>query len=218
MRKESFVVGNIYHIFNRGVDKRNVFLTKKDMERFFKSMISFNCVNPIGSLYEKSRSEAKNSNDGEPKLVEFISYCLNRNHYHFILEQVAEKGIEKFMHKLGLGYTNYFNEKNTRSGALFQGAYKAICVDSNEYLLHLSAYVNLNYKVHQFGNSVPKFWMSSWEEYCGKKSNQKEICSKDIVLDQFNSIKDYIKFAEDSLVDIQERKNRGVELGSLFLE
>ncbi|MEI7513283.1 MAG: transposase [bacterium] len=181
-------------------------------------MISFNNVNPIGSLYEKSQCKDEKTNDKEPKLVEIISYCLNRNHYHLILEQVAEKGIEKFMHKLGLGYTNYFNEKNTRSGSLFQGAYKAIHVDSNEYLLHLSAYVNLNFKVHQFGNSVPKFWMSSWEEYCGKKSNQKEICSKDIVLGQFKSIEDYIKFAEDSLVDIQERKKRGEELGNLFLE
>jgi len=77
-------------------------------------------------------------------LVEIIVYCLNPNHYHIILRQVSEGGVSKFMLKLSSGYSSYFNKKNKRSGSLFQGRFKAVHIDSNEYLLYLSAYVNKN--------------------------------------------------------------------------
>lgn len=80
-------------------------------------------------------------------MVKFIAYCINPNHYHFILQQVSEKGIEKFMQRLGMGYAKYFNNRRKRSGTLFQGKFKARHIDSNEYLLHVSSYVNLNYKL-----------------------------------------------------------------------
>ncbi len=78
-----------------------------------------------------------------------IAYCLNPNYFHFILEEILEKGIEKFMQKLGGGYPRYFNEKHHRTGALFQGKFKSVHIDSDEYLLHVSAYVNnLNICIH----------------------------------------------------------------------
>jgi putative transposase len=151
-------------VFNRGVDKRKIFLDQQDLERFFQSMKEFNTLEPIGSIYENSFR--KNSKLGDPiskfpKLVDFICYCLNPNHYHFILKQNIDNGIEKFMHRLGIGYTMFFNKENERSGALFQGRYKAIHIDSNEYLLHLSAYVNLNERIHELGDSISK---SSWKQ------------------------------------------------------
>jgi hypothetical protein len=130
------------------------------------------------------------------------------NHYHFLLKQVEEGGVKRFMHKIGTGYTNYFNEKYQRSGSLFQGRYKAIHVNSNEYLLHLSVYINLNHRVHnleKFGSSTPKLFKSSWEEYLGNNSGE-EICSKDIILNQFDSQKSYQKFSEESLIRIKESK------------
>lgn len=207
MRKIKFTNGEFYHIFNRGVDKRQVFMDDDDLCRFFQSMDEFNTIDPIGSIFENSFRKVENSifERGE-KLVNFICYCLNPNHYHFILEQLVEKGVEKFMHRLGSGYTTYFNQKNKRSGSLFQGKYKAVHIDSNEYLLHVSAYVNLNNKVHKLGDSVPKS-KSSWSEYLKSRGNAKDdFCSKEIVLNQFGSIGEYKSFAEDSLKDIQERK------------
>jgi len=211
MRKLKFITGEYYHIFNRGVDKRIVFQDKKDLERFLKSMEEFNTINPIGSIYEHSRLKNKFGNlvSKKTKLVNFICYCLNPNHYHFILEQLVDGGIEKFMHRLGVGYTNYFNKRYNRSGALFQGTFKAIHISSNEYLLHLSAYVNLNDKVHNFGNLVSK--KSSWEEYVGNKDG---FCKKDIILNQFNSISEYRNFSKVSLEIIKERK----EMEKLLLE
>ena len=207
MRKEHLVNNEYYHIFNRGVDKRELFLGRDDKERFFQSMVEFNVANPIGSIFENSFRKDKNNPLGnsvpkQDKLVEFVCYCVNPNHYHFLLKQLIDNGVEKFMHRLGVGYTNYFNKRYDRTGSLFQGRYKAVHIDSNKYLLHLSAYINLNNKVHKLGNSVPK-WMSSWEEY---KNNTDGFCEKDIVLGQFNNAAEYKDFAESSLMDILERK------------
>ena len=125
MRNISFVNGEFYHIYNRGTDKRNIFSDRDDINRFFQSMKEFNVIEPIGSIYENSfKSQQLGSRASKlelnKKLVNFICYCLNPNHYHFILEQITEKGIEKLLHRIGTGYTKYFNNKNERSGSLFQ--------------------------------------------------------------------------------------------------
>jgi len=211
MRKIKFTNGEFYHIFNRGTDKRAIFMDEEDLYRFFQSMDEFNVIEPIGSIYENSfklGDSVPKCDDGKGnKLVNFVCYCLNPNHYHFILEQLVEKGIEKFMHRLGSGYTTHINKKYKRSGVLFQGKYKAVHVSSNEYLLHVSVYVNLNDKVHRLGDSVPKS-KSSWGEYLTDKENTKgAFCSKEIILDQFTRAGEYKKFAEESLKDIQERKD-----------
>ncbi|MBU6431290.1 transposase [Patescibacteria group bacterium] len=221
MRKTNFVSDEYYHIYNRGVDKREIFSDRYDADRFFQSMKEFNVVDPIGSIYENSFADDKKhklgSSTPKSKLVEFICYCLNSNHYHFLLKQVAEDGIKKFMHKLGTGYTNYFNGKEKRNGSLFQGRFKSIHIDSNEYLLHLSAYVNLNDRVHgldKLGSSTPK---SSWEEYVSMKNFTTEFCSPDIILDQFDSRIEYEKFALEALENIRERKNINDELSDELL-
>ena len=215
MRKTEFVNGEFYHVFNRGTDKRVIFPERYDFQRFFQGMELFNVLDPIGSIYENSFrkniqlgnlvSKLELGTKQPQKLVNFICYCLNPNHYHFILQQLVDRGIEKFMHRLGVGFVKYFNQKYQRSGVLFQGPFKAVHVDSNEYLLHLSAYVNLNYKVHRLGNQVSK---SSWDEYAGVlRENEKGFCEKDVILCQFNTVSEYKEFAEDSLEKIRERKD-----------
>ncbi len=211
-RNISFSEGEFYHIYNRGVDKRNIFFEDYDVERFYQSMDEFNCIDPIGSIYENSFIKSP-LGSSTAKLVNIICFCLNPNHYHFLLEQVAERGIEKFMHKLG-GYTQYFNQRYQRTGALFQGRYKAKHVTSNEYLLHLSAYINLNNRVHQLGNSTAKLMKSSWDEYL----NKKEFCKTDVILDQFKTPDEYKKFAMDSLDFTLERRKKDVEFANLLLE
>jgi REP element-mobilizing transposase RayT len=210
MRKTKFAKGEYYHIFNRGVDKREIFSDWEDLNRFYQSMGEFNTLEPIGSIFENSFRKDKLGNQvsKQEKLVDFVCYCLNPNHYHFILKQLVEKGIEKFMHRLGLGYVKYFNEKYKRSGVLFQCPYKAVHIDSNEYLLHLSVYVNLNNKVHKLVNQVSK---SSWKEYL---SNKNLFCEKETILGQFKNSEDYRKFALNSLLGIRERK----ELEKMLIE
>ncbi len=206
MRYTVFEEGEFYHIYNRGVDKRNIFEDKEDLQRFLNSMEMFNTVDIIGSIYEKSREDDKFGSLAPKKLVNIIAYCLNQNHFHFILEPLVENGVQKFMHRISTGYTNYFNEKNDRSGSLFQGTYKAKHISSNEYLLYLGVYVNLNNMVHEGMN---KLWMrelpfSSFAEYSGEQKNG--ICKKDIILDQFKSSSDFIKYSKDTLPLIRKRK------------
>lgn len=204
MRKVSFTNGQYYHVYNRGTDKRTIFPNKFYFSRFLQSMEEFNTVEPIGSIYANSFHKKELSNPvAKLKLVNFICFCLNPNHYHFILEQTIDRGIEKFMHKLGAGYTHYFNQKNERNGVLFQGPFKAKHINSNEYLLHLSAYVNLNDRVHQLSNGVAK---SSWQEYLLDNSRT-GFCKKDIILSQFKTIEEYSDFTEDALGIIRARKD-----------
>ncbi len=203
MRNITFAENEFYHVYNRGVDKRIIFNNSSDIERFFDSMKEFNKIEPIGSLHENIYDKKKGREKEDGVLVRYVAYCLNPNHYHFILEQVAEKGIERFMHRLGTGYTKYFNTRYKRSGSLFQGRFKAIHIDSNEYLLHLSAYINLNSSIHTktFGSSASK---NSWDEYTTE--GKSAFCTKGIILDQFSSKEDYRSFAKESEKDIIKRK------------
>lgn len=224
-RKTAFVEGEFYHIYNRGVDKRNIFLHQDDFDRFLCSMVEFNAVDPIGSIYENSfrrlGSESSKSSDAEDSggsLVDFVAYCLNPNHYHFLVRQNAEKGIEKFMQRIGTGYTKFFNNKYERSGSLFQGVFKSIHVDSNKYLLHLSAYVNLNNRGHQLGSEASKLMpaISSWGEYTDEYIEG--ICVKEPILSQFENLDAYEKFATSSLQSIIQRKEDLRDIDRLLLE
>lgn len=214
MRKHSFTNGEFYHIFNRGVEKRNIFLDKTDFERFLKSIEEFNTIKPIGSLYENSFLKNKlGSPTTKSRLVNVVCYCLNPNHYHFILEQRSEGGISAFLQRLSGGYTRYFNIRRKRSGVLFQGKFKSVHIRSNEYLLHASVYVNLNNRAHTLerGKSI-----SSWNEYVANINNG--LCTKDIILKQFKNVSEYKDFAESSLRDILTRKKELKEFQEILLE
>lgn len=208
MRETKFANGEFYHIYNRGNNKRPIFQDLWDLKRFFQSMVEFNVVGPIGSIYENSfrKKELGSSTTKLQKLLDFVCYCLNHNHYHFMVKQLKDGGISEFMHKLGCGYTRYFNEKHKLNGSLFQGRYKAIHVNSNEYLLHLSSYINLNNKIHRLSSSTTKLSKSSWDEYV-RPANSNKFCEKSFILSQFKNISNYKEFAEDALKIIRERKD-----------
>ncbi|MDP2668884.1 MAG: transposase [bacterium] len=211
MRKTAFANGEYYHVYNRGTDKRKVFENDYDFIRFLQSLKEFNTVAPIGSIYENSFVDNKL---GRPtsKLVNIICYCLNPNHYHMMLEQHIEGGISEFMKRLNGGYTKYFNNKYKRGGVLFQGRFKANHIDSNEYILHASAYVNLNNRVHKLKGD--KF-RSSWDEFVNKHSKE-TFCKKDIILKQFKNSSEYKIFAEETLDNIVARKDSLKEMENLL--
>lgn len=203
MRKHTFEIGEYYHIYNRGVDKRETFLDKYDLDRFLQDLEEFNTKEPIGSIYLLSFQKDKLSSSTTKlnKLVSIVAYCANPNHFHLILTPLTEKGIEKFMQRIG-GYTRYFNEKYKRNGALFQGKFKSKHVVDNTYLLHLSTYVNMNNR-DLLGSPATKLSKSSLEEFIG---DEKGICNTEIILEQFRNKKEYQKFALESWQNTQELK------------
>lgn len=211
MRKQPLVENEYYHIYNRGVDKREIFHDQNDYQRFIQCMKEFNCKNPIGSLYEKYLREKKVSSGdpistmeiGSPAIVDIVAYCLNPNHFHFILRQLGEKGIEKFMQKVGIGYTMYFNQKYDRSGSLFQGKFKSSHIGSTSQLLRLSVYVNCNSEIHKIHSAIDYPWCG-FSEYINKERSG--ICKKEIITSQFQKENDYCSYANENIIDFQREK------------
>jgi len=194
MRKVKFENGKFYHIYNRGVDKREVFEDEGDYERFLKY------IKEILSSEAKPFSR-RLSLEGA---VELICYCLNPNHYHLILRQLKENGISNFMHLLATSYTMFFNTKYKRSGSLFQGPFKAVKIDSEEHLLWVSAYINGNAQIHGLIDDASQYQWCSYPEYLGLTDSA--ICSKGIILDQFKNLSDYQKASEECFKYMQEKK------------
>lgn len=210
IRKEEFETGEYYHIYNQSVGKVDIFLDDYDIKRFLQSIKEFNTTLPTGGIYQVSfQQKSENINKlrlPASKLVNVIAYCFNPNHFHFILRQNVDCGISNFMSKLG-GYTKFFNNKYERKGTLFQGRFKAKHIDSNDYLLHLSAYINLNDKVHQLRLPASKLVdRSSWNEYIDERV--KGICDKDMILHHFKNGNAYKNYAEEALPGIIEGKER----------
>src|SRR6185312_7588170 len=138
-------VKEIYHVYNRGTDKRKIFLDQKDYERFLALLYLSNGTTAVHiSNYQGSTlMELLDLDKGEP-LVDIAAYCIMPNHFHLLLHQKVDGGISKFMQKLTTGYTMYFNTKYERSGTLFQGKFKSKHAGEDRYLKYLLSYIHLN--------------------------------------------------------------------------
>ncbi|PCI29827.1 hypothetical protein COB55_01255 [Candidatus Wolfebacteria bacterium] len=212
-RKEQLANGEYYHIYNRGVDKRNIFSDKYDVNRFRESMLVFNSTDPVGSIYQFSFKQKEKLRARSSKLVEFVAYSLNPNHYHFLVQQKVENGISTFMRRLG-GYTMYFNERNDRNGSLFQGVFKVAHINSDVQLRHVFAYVSLNRWIHGISES-DNLTASSWDNINHVDSIAKDIS---IVKGQFVDMNEFEKFVVESAGISKKRKNKettNLELGAL---
>jgi len=195
----------IYHIFNRGVASQPIFLNKRDYDRALQTFLYYqNKTQPIkySKFLELSRAkkeklllELKNKKEF---LCEIIAFCFMPTHFHFLLKQKKDNGISKLLAYFSNSYARYFNTKKERSGALFQGRFKAVRVETEEQLVHLSRYIHLNpYTSHQVKSfkNLKNYPHSSFREYLGiVKTN---FCYKKTVLHNFKSIKDYEKFVFD---------------------
>ncbi len=137
-----------YHCYNRGVDKRKVFLEERDYERLLLLMYLGRNPGPI-QLFNESTIRfvtilKETAQSIQPNIVEFGAYALMPTHFHFVLKEIQEGGISLFMQKVFTGYTMYFNQKNDRTGALFGGTFKSRHIADDRYLKHLISYIHLN--------------------------------------------------------------------------
>ena len=149
MRKSDFITGSYYHVYNRGVDHRRLFQSEEDFQRFYESLYLFNNekyqhVNGDPQLRTYLLSGYETLEHERNPFVSILSFCLMPNHYHLFVRQNIDEGISKFMHRLRMGYSKYFNQKYERSGSLYEGTFKAIPVQKEPYFSHLSRYIHLN--------------------------------------------------------------------------
>ena len=140
-RKSDFANNEYYHCYNRGVEKRIIFNDTQDFAYFIKSLKAFNTTEVFG----KQRLYNKNIGD---RLVEIVCSCLLPNHFHLVLKQNTENGISQFMQRIGISYSMYFNQKNERSGTLFQGSFKSKYLSTDQDLQQVISYVYHNNIVH----------------------------------------------------------------------
>ena len=168
MRKDPLITGLYYHIYNRGVDKRDIFMNKADLDRFALSVKEFNTVEPVGSIKERLielKFKASSGVEHPTRLVSIVCYCFNPNHFHFIVKQEVDGGISEFFKRLSGGYTSYFNLVNKRNGALFQGRFKSNLIKDDAYFLKIRPYVHLNHLVHDVPKEKMHLVLSSEKEY-----------------------------------------------------
>lgn len=218
-----------YHIYNRGVDKRTIFEEEADKWRFLQAITLFNHQDSRSEVLWKLENRDKGANmktlkeyldDREEKpLVKVMADCLMDNHYHLILEEIAEDGISKFMQKLGTSYTMYFNKKYDRSGSLFQGSYKSVEVENNKYLKYLLVYINvinpaelkgvdLNSKegIEKALKVAANYDWSTHKEYLDERDSF--VIDKGVLDHLFESPQKYKEFAEMAL---EEKKHHQIK-------
>ena len=144
MRKFLPTPSELYHVFNRGTEKRTIFENQRDYQRFIVNMVLFNSeLEPPRNISRYGINPACQKIPTDP-LVKIHTFTLLPNHFHLELEQTATSGIAKFMHKLEMGYSHFFNLRHSRSGNLFQGQYKMVMGDTDAYYLYLPLYIHLN--------------------------------------------------------------------------
>ncbi|MBU2632586.1 transposase [Patescibacteria group bacterium] len=189
-----FIEDGCYHVFNRGVEKRLVFLDSQDYNLFLYYLFVY-AMSPdkIEKIYPKLPPRLLSKNLSSE--VDLIAYCLMPNHFHFLITQKSKDGVSKFMKQLINAYTAYFNKKYDRSGALMQGRFKAARVYNDEMLMHVSRYIHLNPLIANLTKDPRKYMWSSAPYYLGENSNIE--CNKEKVLFMFSSIKAYESFMLD---------------------
>jgi len=208
MKNPPFLNSNIYHIYNRGVDKGKTFMNDQDYYQFIHDLFEFN--NKDQTPHLKNNGEVRplrfKKEKREP-LIEILSFVLMPNHYHLILRQKEDNGVSKFMQKLGTGYTMYFNGKYKRIGSLFQGKFKAKLIKRESHLLYLPFYIHLNpIKLINKKSSLSEKWKflknykwSSFKDYIGEK-NFPSVINKEFLSETLGNknnhkkeIKNYLK-------------------------
>lgn len=173
-----------YHIYNRGVEKRITFQDESDYKIFLYYLFIY-LADPelIKKRYPKLKNALKQGNFYS-KLV-LYSYALMPNHFHLLIRQTEKEHITQFMRRITNAYTTYFNKKYNRVGPLFQGVFKAIQIEKEEYLLHLSRYIHLN-PVSLHKNRPELYPWSSYKTYLEARNSP--YVNVDFILGFFSNV------------------------------
>lgn len=201
-RKVVLATGEVYHIFNRSIESRPIFPGIRHYRRLTQALNFYQFFSPPVRFAQflilsgnKRKELLEKLNQEDKRLVEMICFCLMPNHFHLLLKQSDEGGISKFMSLTQNSYTRYFNVRKDRVGSLFQGQFKAVRVETDEQLLHLSRYIHLNpyssFVVKTVDNLKSYPW-SSLPDYL--RLNTDNFLKKDFVLDFFKNSADYQRF------------------------
>lgn len=198
------ITDHYYHVFNRGVNRQPVFFEKRDYEQYLLGVNYYRFAKPPVRLshfknanQEQRRSIIDELEKNHQPLVDILSFVLMPNHVHFLLHQNQDGGISTFISKITNSYTKYCNTKHERIGHLFQGSFKAIRMETNEQIVHVSRYIHLNpttaYLVPETG--ITTYLWSSLPRYIDNENSG--FINPALVLSHFSSRKQYLQFILD---------------------
>jgi putative transposase len=194
---KQYIENGYYHIYNRGVEKRIIFLDQQDYAVFRSYLKEYLLPKNERELYERLSDPQISSREKDKILkslrmnnfageITLLAYCLMPNHFHFFIKQNKAESINLFMRSFATRYTAYFNKKYKRVGSLYQGVYKAVLITSETQFLHLSRYIHKQALVLQgetLKNSkdLQEKQPCSYLDYLGKRKTEwvhpKEILS-----------------------------------------
>ena len=218
-----FALGEFYHVYNRGVEKRDIFLDHNDRERFLRMLYIANATKPV--VFRTTKDVAYPLIDRGAQKLAIGAYCLMPNHFHLLVKETTEGGLSAFMEKLMTGYSMYFNKRYTRVGPLFQGRFKAEHVNRDEYLKYLFSYIHLNpvkivdpswketgiAKRDFAKRHLSSYRHSSFLDYTGVLREENDILSRKEFPEYFAQPHEFSDFIDDWL-KYQDQENQGQPL------
>lgn len=148
-------MSEFYHTYNRGTEKRKIFLDNLNYLRGVHDLYEFNDKNIVINTGRKFEGSSTPLNRVRDRLVDLLVWVLMPNHYHLFFNPIKDNGMPEFHRKFGCGFTNFFNIKYKRSGALFQGRYKKVQVINDTQALQLICYIHSN---------PLDLWKPNWKE------------------------------------------------------
>jgi putative transposase len=178
-RNVPLVAGETYHLYNRGVNRQQVFFERENYLFFLRRLRVY------------LLDETQNCQTNVSTCV--IAYCLMPNHFHLLLQPNGDQ-LSRQMQRLGISYTKAVNKRFSRVGPLFQGQFQAVRVDRDTYLLHLSRYIHLNPVTAGLVKQPEDWEFSSYRDYVGLR--QGTLPRPDVVLSQFPDSGGYQAFVE----------------------
>jgi putative transposase len=198
-----YVENSYYHLYNRGIEKRDIFLDKQDYDVFLAYLKGYllpkddkgltQSINAPDIPYkEKEKLIRLLHMNNFSQEISLLAYCLMPNHFHFFVKQKNTSTIDKFMNSMGTRYTMYFNRRYNRIGPLYQGVYKAVLVNDEGHFLHLSRYIHK--QAVSYGNQP-----CSYPEYTGAR-NTPWINSEEILahFSSSNPTLSYARFVKEN--------------------
>lgn len=194
-RKIPLVTGEVYHIYNRGVNKADIFFSKRDYQRFYDAAVHYITESTRFSFRKHLLNEPgsqQSPKGGKIPKVKILAYCFMPNHFHFLIKQIEDDGVSSYMRNLCNSYSHYINIKNDRVGPLFQGRFKNVLVKTQSQLLHVSRYIHLNPVVAELVADLKDYEQSSYLAYA-RKIEDRLIDNEDVLRD-FKSANAYKTF------------------------
>ncbi len=182
----------IYHIVNRGVEKRTIFQDRIDFRRFIRALVFYQQVERSTKL---SLSKFRLVDRHSPFRFEVLAYCLMPNHFHLLVRQLVDGGISQGISEICNSYTKFFNTRYTRVGPLFQGTFRAVRIETDDVLVHVCRYIFLNPVVASLAAAPGDY---QWSSYRTIQSGD-EFTAPSTFLDYFTDFKQFETFVIDHL-------------------